>query len=192
MGAKISVDSATMMNKGLELIEAFYLFPLPEPQIEILVHPQSIIHSMVGYADGSILAQLGSPDMRTPIAHALAWPARIGSPAPRLDFTEIGSLTFETPDPDRFPALRLARHALQCGGGAPTVLNAANEEAVGGFLGGRLGFLNIAEVVEGVLDRMAGAGNGGLALAALEDVYALDAEARAAARELMNRVAEPV
>lgn len=192
MGAKISVDSATMMNKGLELIEAFYLFPLAEQQIEILVHPQSIIHSMVGYADGSILAQLGSPDMRTPIAHALAWPARIGSPAPRLNFTEIGSLTFEAPDPERFPALRLARHALQSGGGAPTVLNAANEEAVGGFLEGRLGFLRIAEIVEGVLARMEGDIPGGMTLGDLEDVYTLDMQTRAVAREIMNRVAEPV
>lgn len=191
MGAKISVDSATMMNKGLELIEAFYLFPLPEHRIEILVHPQSIIHSMVGYADGSILAQLGSPDMRTPIAHTLAWPARIGSPAPRLDFTEIATLTFEAPDSERFPALRLARAALQCGGGAPTILNAANEEAVGGFLAGKLGFLSIAGVVEASLDRLTGGGADVISLSGLDDVYALDEKARAVARDIISRVPEP-
>jgi 1-deoxy-D-xylulose-5-phosphate reductoisomerase len=130
MGAKISVDSATMMNKGLELIEAYHLFGLPEPQIEILVHPQSVVHSMVAYIDGSVLAQLGQPDMRTPIAYALAWPARMAAPVERLDLAAIGQLTFEAPDPDRFPALRLARQALRAGGCAPTVLNAANEIAV--------------------------------------------------------------
>ena len=151
MGAKISVDSATMMNKGLELIEAYHLFPVEADQIEIVVHPQSVIHSLVEYVDGSVLAQLGTPDMRTPIACALAWPRRMEAPAPRLRLTEIGSLTFEAPDPERFPALRLARQALQAGGVAPTILNAANEVAVNSFLAGEIGFLDIARVVEDCL-----------------------------------------
>lgn len=130
MGAKISVDSATMMNKGLELIEAYYLFPVEEDQIEILVHPQSVIHSMVSYKDGSVLAQLGPPDMRTPISYALAWPHRMTTPAKKLDLAEIGKLTFEAPDLERFPALTLARDALKTGGSLPTLLNAANEVAV--------------------------------------------------------------
>ncbi len=130
MGAKISVDSASMMNKGLELIEAHHLFAMPESQIDIVVHPQSVIHSAVAYIDGSVLAQMGSPDMRTPIAYALGWPRRIQAPVPRLDLAAIGQLTFEAPDPARFPALRLARLALQTGGAAPTVLNAAHEVAV--------------------------------------------------------------
>ncbi len=194
MGAKISVDSATMMNKGLELIEAAYLFPIPESRIDILVHPQSVIHSMVAYADGSVLAQLGSPDMRTPIAHTLAWPARMPTPAKRLDLVEIGSLTFEAPDPARFPALRLARDSLRAGQGAPTVLNAANEVAVARFLQGDLGFLTIATVVERTLARLIssfGNGSGGAALGgnmpstflALDDVLALDQEARSVAME---------
>jgi 1-deoxy-D-xylulose-5-phosphate reductoisomerase len=137
MGAKISVDSATMMNKGLELIEAHHLFGLPSGKIDILVHPQSVIHSMVEYVDGSVLAQLGSPDMRIPIAYALAYPERIPTPAQRLDLARIGSLTFEAPDVERFPALRLARQALEDGGAAPIVLNAANEEAVAAFLARR-------------------------------------------------------
>jgi 1-deoxy-D-xylulose-5-phosphate reductoisomerase len=152
MGAKISIDSATMMNKGLELIEAFHLFPITEPQIEILVHPQSVIHSMVEYVDASVLAQLGTPDMRTPIAYAMAWPDRMPAPSPRLSLAEIGSLTFEAPDLSRFPALRLAREALQAGGNAPTVLNAANEVAVHQFLSGKIGFLDIATIVEKTLD----------------------------------------
>jgi 1-deoxy-D-xylulose-5-phosphate reductoisomerase len=152
MGAKISVDSATMMNKGLELIEAHHLFAMPGEQIEILVHPQSVIHSMVEYVDGSVLAQLGSPDMRVPIAYALAWPDRMATPVTRLDLAAISRLTFEPPDPQRFPALRIARHALQCGGAAPTILNAANEIAVAAFLEGRIGFLDVARVVEQVLD----------------------------------------
>lgn len=152
MGAKISVDSATMMNKGLELIEAHHLFATPEERIDIVVHPQSVIHSMVSYVDGSVLAQLGSPDMRTPIAYALGWPKRIHAPSPRLDLAAIGQLTFEAPDPERFPALRLARAALQTGGSAPTVLNAANEVAVQAFLARRIGFLDIARVVERTLE----------------------------------------
>ncbi len=181
MGAKISVDSATMMNKGLELIEAHHLFGLPEPQIEILVHPQSVVHSMVSYIDGSVLAQLGQPDMRTPIAYALAWPARMAAPVGRLDLATIGQLTFEAPDPDRFPALRLARQALCAGGSAPTVLNAANEIAVQGFLSGRNGFLNIAEIVERVLEAIPAA-----ALNSLDDVQQVDREARSLACRLSN------
>jgi 1-deoxy-D-xylulose-5-phosphate reductoisomerase len=152
MGAKISVDSATMMNKGLELIEAHYLFGLPSEQIDILIHPQSVIHSMVEYIDGSVLAQLGSPDMRIPIAYALAWPERLETPAQKLDLAAIARLDFERPDFERFPALRLARQALEKGGAASIVLNAANEVAVAYFLEGRLGFADIARMVEDALD----------------------------------------
>ena len=173
MGAKISVDSATMMNKGLELIEAAHLFPVPENRIEILVHPQSVIHSMVEYVDASMLAQLGTPDMRTPIAYALAWPGRMSAPSPRLDLAAIAQLTFQTPDAERFPALRLARAALQSGGAVPTLLNAANEVAVARFLAGEIGFLDIARSVETVLERA-----GPMPLATLDDVAAADAEAR--------------
>ena len=181
MGAKISVDSATMMNKGLELIEAFHLFPVSEPQIDILIHPQSIIHSMVAYKDGSVLAQMGMPDMRTPIAYALAWPKRIASPAERLDLARIGTLTFEEPDPEQFPTLLLARQALRKGGGAPTVLSAANEIAVEGFLAGRIGFLDISRVVEETLETMPDT-----VVETLDDVYGLDAEARRAAEQFVN------
>jgi len=173
MGAKISVDSATMMNKGLELIEAHHLFGLPEERIDILVHPQSVIHSLVSYIDGSVLAQLGSPDMRTPIAYALAWPQRMAAPSARLDLAEIASLTFEAPDVVRFPAMALARQALKDGGGAPTVLNAANEVAVAGFLAGRLGFLDIARVVEETL-----AGVPPCRLVSFDQVHELDRQAR--------------
>ncbi len=181
MGAKISVDSATMMNKGLELIEAHYLFDMPEERLEVLVHPQSIVHSLVAYIDGSVLAQLGTPDMRTPIAFALGWPHRIAAPSARLDLAEIGKLTFETPDATRFPALTLARHALQAGGAAPTILNAANEIAVAGFLAGKIGFLDIARVVEETLERTPGG-----ALSGLDDVHAADAAAREVAGTLVS------
>lgn len=181
MGAKISVDSATMMNKGLELIEAFHLFPVSERRIDILIHPQSIIHSMVAYKDGSVLAQMGMPDMRTPIAYALAWPKRIAAPAERLDLARIGTLTFEEPDLDQFPTLLLARRALQNGGGAPAVLSAANEIAVEGFLAGRIGFLDISRVVEKTLESMPDT-----AVETLDDVYGIDAEARRAAEQLVN------
>ncbi|MCA3324663.1 MAG: 1-deoxy-D-xylulose-5-phosphate reductoisomerase [Roseomonas sp.] len=154
MGAKISVDSATMFNKGLELIEAARLFPVPEARIEVLVHPQSTVHGLVQYTDGSVLAQLGTPDMRTPIAHALAWPARMAASVPPLDLIALGKLEFFAPDPVRFPALRLSREALCAGGGAPTILNAANEIAVGLFLEKRLRFLDIAAVVEETLMRL--------------------------------------
>jgi 1-deoxy-D-xylulose-5-phosphate reductoisomerase len=153
MGRKISVDSATLMNKGLELIEACLLFGMEPAQVEVVVHPQSIVHSMVEYVDGSILAQLGNPDMRTPIAHALGWPERIGSGVQSLDLVAAARLDFEAPDLGRFPALRLARSAAEAGGTAPAVLNAANEVAVAAFLDGRLGFLGIPEVVEAVLGR---------------------------------------
>ena len=182
MGAKISVDSATMMNKGLELIEAFHLFPVPEERIEILVHPQSVIHSMVDYVDGSVLAQLGTPDMRTPIAFALAWPKRVETPAARLALEDIGTLTFEAPDPVRFPALRLAREALRAGNSAPTLLNAANEVAVAWFLEKGLGFLKITEVVEQVLERVTAR-----PLDSLDDVFAADTEARRVAEEIASK-----
>ncbi|MFL5334338.1 MAG: 1-deoxy-D-xylulose-5-phosphate reductoisomerase, partial [Geminicoccaceae bacterium] len=151
MGAKISVDSATMMNKGLELIEAHSLFGLPSERIEVLVHPQSVVHSMVEFVDGSVLAQLGSADMRIPIAYALAWPERMATPAQRLDLAAIGRLDFEAPDFGRFPALRLAREALEAGGAAPIVLNAANEVAVAGFLAGRIAFPEIFRLVQEAL-----------------------------------------
>jgi 1-deoxy-D-xylulose-5-phosphate reductoisomerase len=185
MGAKISIDSATMMNKGLEVIEAARLFPIPQERIEVLVHPQSAVHGMVQYADGSILAQLGSPDMRTPIAHALAWPKRMAADVPRLDLAALAKLEFFAPDPVRFPALRLAREALMAGGGAPTILNAANETAVALFLDRRLGFLDIATVVEETLEALAG-----IRAEGLEAILALDAEARAvAARQAEARAA---
>ena len=151
MGAKISVDSATMMNKGLELIEAHYLFGLPSDRIDILVHPQSVVHSMVEFVDGSVLAQLGTADMRIPIAYALAWPERMETPAQKLNLAAVGQLDFEAPDLDRFPALRLAREALEAGGAAPIVLNAANEIAVAGFLAGKVPFPDIARVVQEAL-----------------------------------------
>ena len=182
MGAKISVDSATMMNKGLELIEAYYLFGLPEDRIDILVHPQSIVHSMVSYVDGSVLAQLGSPDMRTPISYALAWPQRMEAPSARLDLGDIATLTFEAPDSERFPALRLARTALKTGGSAPTILNASNEEAVAGFLAEKVGFLDIPRIVEETLENMPGS-----EIRSVDDVLSVDAEARRVARDLMSR-----
>jgi 1-deoxy-D-xylulose-5-phosphate reductoisomerase len=179
MGAKISVDSATMMNKGLETIEAYHLFPVAADQIEILIHPQSVVHSLVGYVDGSVLAQLGAPDMRTPIAYSLAWPDRMATPSARLDLARIGNLTFEAPDPMRFPSLRLAREALEAGGTAPTVLNAANEIAVAAFLAGHLGFLEVARVVEETLSKITVS-----SVSNLTDVAAADGEARATARRV--------
>jgi 1-deoxy-D-xylulose-5-phosphate reductoisomerase len=177
MGAKISIDSATMMNKGLEIIEAQHLFNMSESRIDVLVHPQSVIHSMVSYVDGSVLAQLGTPDMRTPIAVALAWPKRMGCPCERLDFAKVSTLTFEAPDEIRFPALRLARQALRAGGGVPIVLNAANEIAVQAFLDSRIGFLDIAAIVESCLDRV----DAGTA-ANLDEVAYADQASRAEAR----------
>jgi 1-deoxy-D-xylulose-5-phosphate reductoisomerase len=181
MGAKISIDSATMMNKGLEVIEAARLFSLPSEKIDVLVHPQSVIHGMVCYADGSVLAQLGSPDMRIPIAHTLAWPTRLATQAPRLDLTEVAKLEFYPPDELRFPALRLAREALVAGHGAPTVLNAANEIAVAAFLERRIGFLDIAYIVESVMQSF-----GAPPVDDLAAVLALDEAARAAATALAS------
>jgi 1-deoxy-D-xylulose-5-phosphate reductoisomerase len=152
MGAKISIDSATLMNKALEVIEAHFLFHMPQEKIDVLVHPQSIIHSMVEYEDGSVLAQMGSPDMRTPIAYTLAWPARMPTPAQKLDLAKIGQLTFEHPDPIKFPALRFAREAMAKGGTAPAALNAANEVAVAAFLAKRIGFLDIERVNEDTMN----------------------------------------
>lgn len=180
MGAKISIDSATMFNKALEMIEARWLFRAEPAQIEVIVHPQSIIHSMVGYADGAVLAQLGPPDMRGAIAYALSWPGRAPTPMERLDFAALSRLDFHAPDPDRFPALRLARAALERGGGAGCVLNAAKETALEAFMAGRIGFLDMARVVETALERLDGAP----APAALADVFALDAETRALASGL--------
>ncbi len=163
MGAKISVDSATMMNKGLELIEAHHLFGVPSEQIEIVIHPQSVVHSLVEFVDGSVLAQLGSPDMRIPIAYALAWPERMPTPAQRLDLASIARLEFEQPDLARFPALRIAREALEAGGSAPVVLNAANEAAVGRFLDGTIGFTDIPRLVERALEESSFAAPGSIA-----------------------------
>lgn len=181
MGAKISVDSATMFNKGLELIEAHYLFPVELDRLRIIVHPQSIVHSMVEYRDGSTLAQLGPSDMRVPIASALAWPARMDTPCAPLDLAEIGELTFRKPDEERFPATRLAREAARAGGAIPAVLNAANEVAVAAFLSGQISFTRIAAQVEDVL-----AGFAPPAPACLSDVLAVDGEARARTRLLME------
>jgi 1-deoxy-D-xylulose-5-phosphate reductoisomerase len=173
MGAKISVDSATCMNKGLELIEAARLFPIPHDRIEIVIHPQSVVHSLVDYVDGSVLAQLGPPDMRTPIAHTLAWPDRMATPMAPLDLVAIGRLEFEAPDPVRFPALRLAREALDAGGARPAILNAANEVAVEAFLKRRICFLEIAAIVEHTLSCYDPA-----APDSVDAVLAIDAEAR--------------
>lgn len=181
MGRKISVDSATMMNKGLELIEAAYLFPVGAEDIDVLVHPQSVVHSMVAYVDGSVLAQMGPPDMRVPIAHALAWPARMESPVERLDLAAIGTLEFEEPDHERFPAIELARSALSAGQGATVILNAANEVAVESFLDGRIGFLDIAETVMRVLDAV-----DGCEITSLEDFRSLDRESRHVSENLVK------
>lgn len=183
MGAKISIDSATLMNKGLELIEASYLFERPSAQIDVIIHPQSIIHSMVEYIDGSVLAQLGSPDMRTPIAYALGWPERISAPVERLDFVKLGQMTFFEPDTDKFPALRLAREALEAGGCAPCVLNAANEIAVAAFLDGRIAFLDIARIVEGVLNSESQSSDFSSSPETVEKIIATDMSARRAANE---------
>ena len=181
MGAKISVDCATMMNKGLELIEARHLFPVPEERIEILVHPQSVVHSLVDYVDGSVLAQLGTPDMRAPISYALGWPKRMPTPAPRLSLAEIGTLTFEAPNLERFPALRVAREALQAGGCAPTIMNAAIEVAVESFLSGRIDFLDIIRIVEQALEAAPE-----FRLESLSDVINADDEARDIAKKLIK------
>lgn len=184
MGAKISVDSATLMNKGLELIEAFHLFPLGADAFDVVVHPQSVVHSLVEYVDGSVLAQLGAPDMRIPIAHALAWPERMKTPCQRLDLVAIARLDFEAPDMERFPALALARQALRAGGPRPAILNAANEIAVASFLDSRLPFLDIATIVSETLGSYDPS-----APSDLDEVLAIDAEARGRARSLVKRYA---
>ncbi len=188
MGPKVTIDSATMMNKGLELIEAHHLFALPADQIDVLVHSQSIIHGQVEFRDGAVIAELGSPDMRVPIAHCLAWPDRIDTPAARLDLAKVATLSFEAPDPARFPALRLAREALELGGGAPTVLNAANEVAVDAFLHRRLGFAGIAGLVEETLEA---SGHKGLLREpqSIDDALSIDHVSRSLARELLPEIA---
>ena len=186
MGVKISIDSATMMNKGLEMIEAAYLFSMPAERVDVLVHPQSIVHSLVEYADGSTLAQLGPPDMRTPIACAFAWPDRLPWPAPKLDLAAAGQLTFEEPDLRRFPALKIAKEALAAGGAAPAVMNAANEVAVAAFLDRKIGFLDIAATVAETLERVArerlNTASGG---DVLEDARQVDAMARRIAGDIV-------
>jgi len=184
MGAKISVDSAQMMNKGLEIIEAAYLFNTPEDRVEVLVHPQQIIHSMVEFRDGSTVAQLSPPDMRGPIACAFAWPDRLAWPAPALDLAGLKSLSFERPDEDAFPALGLARHALRRGAGAPAALNAANEVAVAAFLDRCIGFLDIAATVAETLERMDAAGELS-GSASLEDALETDRRARRVAEAII-------
>ena len=181
MGGKISVDSATLMNKGLELIEAWHLFPVSVDQLSVLIHPQSVVHSMVEYVDGSTLAQLGTPDMRIPIAYALAWPDRMQTPCARLDLAKVGRLDFAEPDAERFPALGLAWAALRAGGAATNILNAANEIAVAAFLDGRIGFLDIAATVG---DTLAAEAVG--PMFSLEDVIAIDAAARTRARTIVE------
>ncbi len=182
MGRKVSVDSATLMNKGLELIEAAYLFPVLPEKLEVLVHPQSIIHSMVEYVDGSVLAQMASPDMRTPIAYSLSWPKRIKTPTKKLDFAEIGKLTFESPDVERFPALSLARNSLNKGNGSTTVLNAANEVAVQSFLKSSIDFPSITGIIEETLTKVAG-----YPVKSLYDCEQLDNESRRVAQALVKK-----
>jgi 1-deoxy-D-xylulose-5-phosphate reductoisomerase len=187
MGRKVTTDSATLMNKGLELLEAHHLFSLPAGQLDVLIHPQSVVHCLVYLSDGSVLAQMSSPDMRTPIAYSLAWPERMHAPTKRLDFAELGMLTFESPDIERFPALRLAREVLAAGGSAGTVFNAANEVAVEAFLGGKIGFLAIAALVEATLESdpdLTARERG-----CVEDVLAIDTEARRHAQSLLPRFA---
>lgn len=192
MGAKISVDSATMMNKGLEIIEACHLFALPDDQVDVLVHPESIVHGLVEYADGGLLAQLGCPDMRTPIAHALAWPDRLDTPVERLDLAKIATLSFSAPDEARFPALALARAAYRDGGCAPAVLNAANEVAVDAFLNRKIRFLDIAAVVSDALGEGARTGMTAQGTRDFDAVYAADADGRRLARAAVERRAGAV
>jgi len=188
MGPKVTIDSATLMNKGLELIEARHLFALAPEELDVVVHPQSVVHGLVEFRDGSVIAQLGSPDMRIPIAHCLAYPERMGTPAQRLDLARVSTLTFEEPDPVRFPALAIARRALVAGGAAPTVLNAANEIAVAEFVGGRLGFAGIAALVEATLD--AADRSGAMAEPqSVEQAIAIDHNARRLAAHLLPEIA---
>ncbi|MGI8526861.1 MAG: 1-deoxy-D-xylulose-5-phosphate reductoisomerase [Pseudolabrys sp.] len=188
MGPKVTIDSATLMNKGLELIEAHHLFALPSEEIDVLVHPQSVVHGLVEFRDGSMVAQLGAPDMRIPIAHCLAWPLRMSAPAPRLDLARVGNLGFEEPDLTRFPALALARKALEMGGAAPTVLNAADEVAVAAFMTGALGFSGISRLVEATLEA---AGRRGMLAepAGLDAALAVDHISRSLASELLPEIA---
>jgi 1-deoxy-D-xylulose-5-phosphate reductoisomerase len=188
MGPKVTIDSATLMNKGLELIEAHHLFGLAPDELDVVVHPQSVVHGLVEFRDGSVVAQLGSPDMRIPIAHCLAWPARMGTPAARLDLARLATLSFEEPDQVRFPALALARRALAAGGAAPTVLNAANEIAVREFIGRRLGFGGIPALVEATLE--AAERQGSMAEPqSIEDAIAIDQGARKLAISLLPEIA---
>jgi 1-deoxy-D-xylulose-5-phosphate reductoisomerase len=183
MGKKISIDSATMMNKGLEIIEAHYLFSMPENKIDVVVHPQSIVHSLVAYKDGSFLAQLGLPDMITPISYSLAWPKRMEIPGPLLDLTSLTALSFEPPDPIRFPALKLSRESIKAGGNANVILNAANEIAVQGFLSRQIKFTDIIPIVKNVLDKeYNGEPN------SIEEVLCMDEEARISAQLIMGKV----
>lgn len=191
MGPKITIDSATLMNKGLELIEARHLFALEPDELDVVVHAQSVVHGLVEFRDGSVIAQIGSPDMRIPIAHCLAYPARMATPAQRLDLARICALTFEEPDLVRFPALRIARAALAAGGAAPTVLNAANEVAVAEFLGGRLGFAGIPALVEATLEAAARSGATGEPQS-VEEAVAIDQEARRMAARLLPEIAAVV
>jgi 1-deoxy-D-xylulose-5-phosphate reductoisomerase len=186
MGRKITIDSASMFNKGLEIIEAYHLFDLEPDQIEVLVHPQSIIHGLVEFSDCSVIAQMGAPDMRTPIAHCLAWPERIDGPAKKLDLAAIGQLTFEAPDPVRFPSLRLVQEALRAGGAMPTVFNAANEVAVDAFLKGKIGFGGIARLVEATME--AASRSNSLPKTA-DDALSIDQSSRNMARDLLPEIA---
>jgi 1-deoxy-D-xylulose-5-phosphate reductoisomerase len=188
MGPKVTIDSATLMNKGLELIEAHHLFALKPEELDVVVHPQSIVHGLVEFRDGSVIAQLGSPDMRIPISHCLAWPVRMGTPAPRLDLAKVGTLTFEEPDLVRFPALAIARRALAAGGAAPTILNAANEVAVHEFVGKRLGFGGIAALVEATLDATERRGEMAEPQS-IDAALAIDHNARRLAAELLPEIA---
>jgi len=188
MGQKVTIDSATLMNKGLEIIEAHHLFSLKSEEIDVLVHPQSVVHGLVEFRDGSVVAQLGSPDMRIPIAHCLAWPRRIDGPAARLDLAALRELTFEAPDLERFPALAIARRAMEAGGSAPTVLNAADEVAVNEFMAGRIPFPAIAALVEATLDVAAGRGLLGEP-AGIDAALAVDHLARSLARDLLPEIA---
>jgi 1-deoxy-D-xylulose-5-phosphate reductoisomerase len=186
MGRKITIDSASMFNKGLEIIEAYHLFDLEPEQIEVLVHPQSVIHGLVEFSDCSVIAQMGAPDMRTPIAHCLAWPERIDGPAKKLDLAAIGQLTFEAPDPVRFPSLRLVQEALRAGGAMPTVFNAANEVAVDAFLNGKIGFGGIARLVEATM--VAASKTNALPKSA-DDALSIDHSSRNRARDLLPEIA---
>ena len=187
MGPKVTIDSATLMNKALELIEAHHLFSVDADRLEVLIHPQSIVHSLVYYRDGSVLAQMSCPDMRTPIAYSLAWPSRMQAPTARLDLAGVGALAFETPDETRFPSLRLARDVLAAGGSASTVMNAANEIAVEAFLDSRIGFLSIGRLVDTTLEQCAHLA--GLSPDTVDEVLAIDSEARDITRSLLRQFA---